>query len=216
MRLGVLGGSFNPVHNGHLRVALEVLEKLDLQRVEFVPAPRPPHKPSQGLLPFEMRCELLRLALAAHPGLELNLLEAERPGTSYTYHTLLDYHQDYSSQQLFFILGSNDLLTLPQWYRWESLPRLTNFAVVGRQGLERQQVTGFVQKHFPRARQDSSKESAWELEEGSYLMYVQIPRLDISSSMLRQKIVQGLSLSFLVPEKVEEHLHGTGPGDLWT
>ncbi|MFO8031988.1 MAG: nicotinate-nucleotide adenylyltransferase [Desulfohalobiaceae bacterium] len=215
MQLGVLGGSFNPVHNGHLRLALEVLEALGLQRVELVPAPRPPHKAEQNLMPFELRCELLQLAVESCPGLEINLLEAERPGVSYTYHTLQDYNQEYSSRDLFFILGSNDLLTLPQWYKWSCLPELASFAVVGRQGLEKQQVRDFVYKHFPGAVLDQDQDAAWKLSSKSRLSYVEIPRLDISSSLLRQKMVQGLSLAFLVPDRVQAMLEAKDPGSLW-
>jgi nicotinate-nucleotide adenylyltransferase len=215
MQLGVLGGSFNPVHNGHLRLALEVLEALELDRVELVPAPRPPHKSGKSMLPFEFRCELLQLAVEPCPGLEVNLLEAKRPGVSYTYHTLQDYSSKYSSRELFFILGSNDLLTLPQWYKWSSLPQLASFAVVGRQGLERQQVSDFVHRYFPGAVLDEDLGLAWELNSKSRLVYVQIPRLDISSTLLRQKMAQGLSLAFLVPDRVQAKLKAEDPGRLW-
>lgn len=216
MQLGVLGGSFNPVHNGHLRLALEVLEALDLDRVELVPAPRPPHKSGKSMLPFELRCELLHLAVESCPGLEMNLLEANRPGVSYTYHTLQDYSSKYSSRDLFFILGSNDLLTLPQWYKWSCLPDLASFAVVGRQGLERQQVSDFMHRYFPRAVLDKDQDAVWELNSKSRLVYVEVPRLDISSTLLRQKMAQGLSLAFLVPDRVQAKLKDKDPRSLWT
>ncbi len=204
MRLGVLGGSFNPVHNGHLRIALEVMESLHLQRVEFVPAPRPPHKSGAELMPFKFRVELLQLALDFRPGLEINLLEANRSGVSYTYHTLLDYNNSYTCEQLFFILGSNDLFSLPQWYKWRSLPELTSFAVVGRQGQEQVQVRDFIQENFPFA--DPDQDGSWRLNSKSAMIFVQMPRLDISSSLLRHKLAKGLSISYLVPEKVEARL----------
>lgn len=206
MRLGVLGGSFNPVHNGHLRIALEVMENLDLQRVEFVPAPRPPHKSGAGLMPFEFRVELLQLALEYCPGLEINLLEANRSGVSYTYHTLLDYNNSYCCEQLFFILGSNDLFSLPQWYKWRLLPELTSFAVVGRQGQEQAQVKDFIQENFPFAYADPARDGFWRLNPKCAMIFVQMPRLDISSSLLRLKLAKGLSISYLVPEKVEARL----------
>ncbi|MFP4630421.1 MAG: nicotinate (nicotinamide) nucleotide adenylyltransferase [Desulfohalobiaceae bacterium] len=211
MRLGVLGGSFNPVHNGHLRLALEVQECLGLQRVELVPAPRPPHKSGRALMPFELRCQLLQLAVEPCPGLEINLLEAKRPGASYTYYTLQDYSREYSSRELCFILGSNDLLTLPKWYKWSCLPQLASFAVVGRQGLERDQVIEFIDRYFPEAVQDKGQDGAWELSSQSRLVYVQIPRLDISSTLLRQKMTQGLSLAYLVPDKVRAKLSKLDP-----
>ncbi len=206
MLLGVLGGSFNPVHIGHLRIALEVREALGLNTVDFVPASRPPHKIEHSLLPFEFRVELLELAVQNLPGMQVNLLEADRPGVSYTYHTLKDYQRHHSGQEIFFILGSNDLLTLPKWYKWRSLPELASFAVVGRQGLNREQVRDFVQENFPDSRPDPHGQAQWILGENSRMIYIQVPRLDISSSLLRFKLAQGLSVHGLVPEAVQVRL----------
>ncbi|MFW6054542.1 MAG: nicotinate-nicotinamide nucleotide adenylyltransferase, partial [Thermodesulfobacteriota bacterium] len=126
-KIGILGGTFNPVHFGHLRLGIEALEQCRLDRVEFVPASIPPHKQGRELYPFTFRCRLLQEAIAGSSGLVVNPLEGERSGPSYTVDTIRVYHKRQPGARFFFVMGSEDFLQLEQWERWEDLPLLTSF-----------------------------------------------------------------------------------------
>ncbi|WP_291320357.1 nicotinate (nicotinamide) nucleotide adenylyltransferase [Desulfonatronospira sp.] len=200
--IGLLGGSFNPVHIGHLRLCLEVLEQAGLDRVDLVPAYMPPHKDQAGILPFDLRLRMLQESIDGISGLEVNPLEQDRPGPSYTLDTLKAYVQEYPGYELNFILGDMDLFTLPQWHRGEEIARLSNLLVIGRQGGH-SQVGDFVSR-FWKVEQESEK--CWELETGRRISFYSVPRLEISSSMIRSRWLAGKSIDWLVPAEAESIL----------
>jgi len=213
-KIGVLGGSFNPVHNGHLRLALEAVERLGLDRLEMVPAARPPHKPETGLLGFDARVSLLEAAVSGEPCLLVNLLEGARQGPSYTYHTLEAYHALFPGDEIFFILGAGDLLTLPSWFQGLELIDLANLAVGARPhvsgfGLEFSRVLEFVTRHWPKALPEASPDkggTVWSFASGNRLFYLEIPLLEISAAYVREQWRRGRSIRGLVPESVEQGL----------
>lgn len=148
-RVGIFGGSFNPLHAGHLRLAIEALELLGLARVEFVPCLAPPHKPGADLLPFDLRARCIEAAVAGRPGLAVNRVEGALPPPSYTFRTLEHLRAQYrrerrepgadaaaSPARPVFLLGSADFLTLPHWHRGLELPLLADMAVLPRAGDE--------------------------------------------------------------------------------
>jgi nicotinate-nucleotide adenylyltransferase len=212
-RIGIYGGSFNPVHCGHLRAALEASEALGLDRTDFVPAARPPHKSGRGMLGFAARVRLLRAAVADVPGLAVNALEADRPGPSYTCDTLARYREDNPGAGLFFIMGAADLLGLHTWRRGADIPRLAHLAVLCREGLGVDVIRaylagdGAVLSASPRSAAPGAAASAsWDVPGGQGLSCLEIPRLDISASWLRQRFVSGRSIRFLVPDAVWREL----------
>jgi len=209
-KIGVLGGSFNPVHNGHLRLALEAVERLGLDRVELVPAARPPHKPETDLLGFEARASLLKEAVSGLPRLVVNPLEGARQGPSYTFHTLEAYRALFPGDEIVFILGTGDLLTLPAWFRGLELIDLANLAVGARPHVlaadpEFSRVQEFVDGHWPQAALDEGG-AVWNFPSGNRLIYLEIPRLDISAAYVRERWSKGQSIRGLVPESVEQAL----------
>lgn len=214
LKIGILGGTFNPVHFGHLRLGIEALEQVGLDRVELVPASIPPHKQGADIYPFPFRCRLLQESVSGCRGLVVNPLEGERLGPSYTVDTLREYHKRIPGARFFFIMGSEDFLQLEQWERWEQLPRLTSFILVGRNGKEEIQLKRFVSNHWPMFRQLQEKPVRWELQPGTEACYLHVPRFDLSSSLIRQKLEQGLSLRFLVPDRVEQLLRAHQSGEL--
>jgi len=202
MRIGILGGSFNPVHNGHLRLALETLEQMGLDRVDLVPAAQPPHKSAGEIMPFDLRRDLLEAAVGEHPALSVNSLERNRAGPSYTVDTLEEYLAETPEAELFFLLGCSDFLTVPKWRSWERLFDLTSFIVVGRHGSEREELASFIQRQWPDDRHERQGDSTWIVPPASRICYLQIPRLDISGTLIRQKLRESRSLDFLVPQPV--------------
>lgn len=199
--VGILGGCFNPVHNGHLRLAIEVREQLGLARVELMPAHVPPHKPGEGMLPFVLRAALAEAAVTGVPGLMVSRLEAARPGPSYTVDTLTALRAAWPGVPLWFILGAGDLAGLPGWHRGLEIPALCNLAVAGRGGAGPEAVAAFVAAHWPGAGPDGA--GGWRLPGGNCLRPVALQRLDISASDVRARWLAGRCLAGLVPREVE-------------
>jgi len=206
-RVGILGGTFNPVHIGHLRLAIEMWQALDLDQVELVPAAWPPHKPERGMLDFAVRLELLRLAVAGLPMLAVNALEAERPGPSYTIDTLEQLNRLRPETEFFFLMGAGDLLNLHLWKRGFELERLAHLAVATRDHLGEAEVSAYIAAH-PAMGFTPDGPRRWAAPSGRCLTLVDIPRLDISASFIRERFRHGANLRFLLPASVEEALAG--------
>lgn len=217
----LFGGSFNPVHYGHLRLAVEVLEAIHPDRVDFVPCANPPHKAGLGLLPFDMRVEMLREIFAAYPHFNVNTLEAERDGPSYTCDTLREYRKNYPQARLYFVLGSEDYVNLDTWKDWNILPNLADILVVPRQGVEEDEFIEHTRRLWPDAMQAEnvsdpvrigfwaglscthceSVQAAQPMQPGRVL-YMPLPRLDINASMVRRRWLGGRLINFWVPDAV--------------
>lgn len=203
---GLLGGSFNPVHIGHIRLAIEIAEALRPHSLDLVPCAIPPHKPHHGLLPFDLRHDMLLAATRALPTLRVNPIERSRPGPSYTWDTLSAYAQVDPGARLFFVLGGEDYHTLPHWHRGRELPALADMVVVPRAGADRGAFMTTTREYWPEARPDGScgvpGSIAYSLPGGTRLIYLPLPRLDISASLIRDKWMAGSDISLLVPDAV--------------
>ncbi len=202
--IGILGGSFNPPHIAHLRLALEVREQLALTRMELVPAATPPHKHGRNLLPFAVRSHILREAVRDLDGMLVNDLESRRKGLSYSYDTLQEYRKIHPKTRLFFIMGSEDLVHFAAWYKACELPGLAHLVLVCRGGLDRNGSDDLIRSIWPERRMTAS---GWTLPQGLHdIFFLEMNRLDISSSMIREKWMRGQSIRYLVPETVERYL----------
>ena len=206
--IGILGGSFNPPHLGHLRLAIEVRERLQLEFVDLVPAAVPPHKSHLGLLPFEERVARLQKGIQGLDFLRISDIEARREGPSYTWDTLAAYRERTPHAVLYFILGALDLPTLPAWHKGLLLPERANLVIVPRDAYDLQIVSDFIATYWPS--QTTATESplpdviaAWQWRASpeatpSQLLYVPVPRIDVSSSLIREKQKAGRSVDFLI------------------
>lgn len=202
-RVGIFGGTFNPVHIGHLRAGIEVAEALGLDAVELVPAARPPHKRGNGLLDFPLRLALCRLAVADLAGFSVNTLEADRPGPSYTFDTLTELRRTRPEDQLVFIMGMGDLLCLGQWKDGYDLGRLASLAVHARAGLGLSTFTDCLRVHGPvMGAAPTADPAVWTLGGGRCITFVPVARLDISASDIRERWRRGARLDHLVPPAV--------------
>src|SRR5215471_9254247 len=136
MRLGVLGGTFNPIHNGHLAIARQTREALGLDRILFIPTNDPPHKPHQGLAPAKDRYEMVRLAIDSDPLFVISDVELRRSGTSYSIDTVRQLQHEYGPQtHLFFLIGLDAFLEFPTWHEPDTLLTLCSFVVISRPGI---------------------------------------------------------------------------------
>lgn len=200
MKAGLLGGSFNPVHNGHLRLALEAQEQGGLDQVELVPAFIPPHKDAHNVPGFASRCRMIEAAIEDMPGLVVNRMEGQRSGPSYTVDTLDTYHRLHPDRETYFLIGCPDFVQLPKWHQWERLLELTHFIVVARELGDEQALSSFVAAALSRTTRKD--QDTWLLPSGCSIWMMHAPQLEISSSMVREKMAQGKSIRYLVPDPV--------------
>ena len=194
MRLGVFGGTFDPVHLGHLILAEQCREQAGLDEVLFIPSARPPHKLNQPLTPFERRVEMLALAISGQPAFHVDEMEKDRPGPSYTVETLRILKERRPGAELFLIVGGDSLNDLPYWYEPRRIVELATLLIVARPGCEVPPLETWRQAlkcpdDFPLRRQ-----------------IVPCPLIDIASRDLRQRVGEGKSIRFMVPRAVEVYI----------
>lgn len=207
MRLGLFGGTFNPIHYGHLRAAEEACELLQLDRLLFIPAARPPHKEGRVVTPFALRYEMTRLAVADHPRLAVSDLENRRPDKSYSIDTLKVIRQEYGpAAEIFFVVGLDAMLEIDTWKSYRELFHLCHFLVLDRPGYERRQLTALLQdKVHPEISYQPELE-AFRHPTGNLIYLRHITLLEISSTRIRQLVREGRSIRFLLPEEVRRFI----------
>ncbi len=186
-RIGLFGGSFDPVHCGHLLVAQAAIEELTLDRLVFIPAAQSPFKPGTEPAPAAARARLLRLALAGETRVEIDLQEVERGGVSYTVDTLRGYRERHPDAALFYLIGADHVGSLPKWRDARDLARLAEFVVIPRPGQISQPLPepfrGQELRGFP---------------------------LGVSSSGIRERVRRQLSIRGLVPDAVRDAIENSG------
>ena len=212
LRLGLLGGSFNPVHNGHLAIARQTREALGLDQVLFIPTSQPPHKPNGSLAPAQDRYDMVHLAIGSDPAFAISDVEIRRPGKSYTIDTIRLLQQEYGAQtQLFFLIGLDAFLDFPSWRDPQTLLKLCSFVVLSRPGLSfRSLSTVALLPPIPYpslADLDAGRISRIEAPIGTHgLICLKLPPCPVSASDIRTRIRQGLSAANLLPPLVESYI----------
>jgi nicotinate-nucleotide adenylyltransferase len=174
-KIGIYGGTFDPIHHAHLILAREAREQLGLMEVRFVLAAQSPDKVDQQSANAEARWEMLRVAIEGEPGFAASRIELDRPAPSYSIDTVEAFHAAQPDAELFFLLGEDNLAGLPRWHRFETLRKLVRFVVLDRTGAA---------------------------PDMGHLMIRR--RIDISSTVIRNRVAIGQSIRYLVPEAVEQ------------
>lgn len=209
-KIGVLGGTFDPVHLGHLALARFVRRTLGLDEFLFIPAPRPPHKRGGGLTPFADRLAMLRLALASESGFTVSELEAARSGPSYSIDTLQDLHRLYGERvRFYFIIGLDSFLELQTWKDYRYLPRLADLVVINRPEYPVQNVEATI-RLLGEYRRDPASGCWRTLSHPECIYLLEMEPVAISSTLVRQATAAGQPLGGLVTEPVAEYIREHG------
>lgn len=183
-RVGILGGSFNPVHQGHLVIADQVYDKLCLDQVYLMPNYQAPHVDPKAFLDADKRLAMLNLAIAGNDHLAIETLELERKGKSYSYDTMDILTKLHPDTDYYFIIGADMVEYLPTWYRIDDLVDMVQFVGVQRPGYD-------LATDYP-------------------VLYVDVPEMAISSTQIRQAVGQGHSIRYLLPEAVRHYIEEEG------
>ncbi|WP_077214046.1 nicotinate-nucleotide adenylyltransferase [Bacillus dakarensis] len=178
--IGILGGTFDPPHYGHLLMANEVLHGLNLDEIWFMPNQEPPHKEKSDQIRNEDRLEMLELAIKDEPRFRVEKIEFERPGPSYTYDTVKLLLELYPDVTFYFIIGADMIEYLPKWYKIEELMELLTFVGVDRPNYEHETP-------YP-------------------IIYVDVPEFAVSSSLIRERVREGKTVKYLLPDTVIQYL----------
>jgi nicotinate-nucleotide adenylyltransferase len=174
-RIGIFGGTFDPIHHGHLVLARDALEQLQLESVTFIPASLSPHKVSRTPTPGEVRMEMLRAAIEGELHFCLDTLELERPAPSYTVDTIQALKAREPDAEFVYLIGEDNVAQLPSWHRFSDLSKMVQFAVLDRSGLKTAHPYPVVRRH-----------------------------IDISATDIRNRVARGQSIRYLVPLAVEK------------
>lgn len=205
-RVGIFGGSFNPVHLGHLRVAEEVCEELGLDRIIFIPTFIPPHKDASILVPFEHRYNMLTAALRGHPKFTVSDIEAKLGGVSYTVRTLKKLREVCGKAEFFFLVGSDAFMEIDSWWNYRELFGLSSMVVMTRPGVSREDISRFIFERLDLNYRWVEERNSFEHPVWQPIRLVSVTLIDISASRIRKLVSSGRSIRFLVPEAVREYI----------
>jgi nicotinate-nucleotide adenylyltransferase len=204
--IGIFGGTFDPIHYGHLRTAFELGQALELEQVRFLPAGDPPHREAP-LAPAALRLEMVGAAIAGEPAFSVDDREIRRAGRSYTVDTLLELRAELPGRSLCLLLGMDAFLGMPGWHRWREIFELAHVAVAHRPGWEAPATGPLGEVMVDRG--TGSVRDLHAVPCGRILIHA-VTQLEIASTELRQLLLGGRDLRYLVPEAVRDIILRTG------
>ncbi|MBN2908595.1 nicotinate-nucleotide adenylyltransferase [Polycladomyces sp. WAk] len=188
MNIGIFGGTFDPIHIGHLIIAEQAWQSAGLDEVWFIPAASPPHKPGQDITPAEHRVEMVRLAIRDHPKFRLSTVELQRPGPSYTVDTVRQLCAQHPRDRFFLIVGGDMVNDLPNWYKIEEILQMVDIIGHARPG---------------------TTTDALPPEIAEKVIWVRDPvTVNVSSTQIRRQLASGASARYLLPEPVRKYIKG--------
>lgn len=191
-KIGIMGGTFNPIHTAHLILAESSYDQLKLDKILFMPSKNPPHKLHSNILSEEYRIQMVRLAIAANPHFELSMVELKREGLTYTADTLAELKKQYPENEYYFILGADSLFQIEQWWEPERIFKLSHIIAAGRDLIPNKEIVEQIDYL-------SNKYNG-------NIHFLQTPNMDISSNFIRQNRRDGRSIRYYVPDAVENYI----------
>ena len=207
--IGIFGGTFDPVHYGHIKPALAVKQKLKLAQIRFIPNRTPPHRESPWLN-VEQRLSLLTTALSDVPDVIIDQRELNRVGPSYMVDTLLSLKDDFPGESFVLIIGMDVFFGIATWHRWKSLFDLCHMVVTTRPGFEQSEIASHMSAEDYRFLADKITDdvNALMLQETGKILLQSVPQLDISATQIRDKLLGGEDVSQWMPEQAYQELRG--------
>jgi len=207
MRWGLLGGTFDPIHFGHLRGAEEMLELFNLNRIIFVPSSRPPHKLEREITSFYHREQMIKLAIEGNVNFSFSEVENQRDGKSYSVETVEHILKKYIEKlELYFIVGQDAFQAITTWKEWEKLILMCNFAVMARPGYDNMGLDKILPNDFAAQFHYDDEIDGFKGPTGHVIYYRTVSFLDISSSRMRQWVKSGKSIRYLTPDSVRQYI----------
>jgi nicotinate-nucleotide adenylyltransferase len=212
MKWGLFGGTFDPIHLGHLRCAEEILGLFDLNRIIFVPASRPPHKLQAEISAFQHRAEMIRLAINDNPNFSFSPVEYERHGLSYSVKTVEYILGKYALEnlELYFIIGQDAFHAIQTWKDWQRLLLMCHFVVMTRPGYNNRGLLGILPQEFAAKFTYNDRQSGFTGPTGNLIFFREVTFLDIASSRIRCWTAEGKSIHYLVPDAVRHYILKNG------
>ncbi|MCS7281540.1 MAG: nicotinate-nucleotide adenylyltransferase [Desulfobacterota bacterium] len=207
MKIGVMGGTFDPIHLGHLRAAEEVRVSFGLEKVVMVPVNIPPHKRDFKISSAEDRLNMVRMAITGNEAFEVSDVEIQRGGISYTLDTVFEFKKNYG--EVYYLIGVDAFHEIDTWYMYEELFYHTNFIVMARPSKR----TFLGLESFPlkvREKMVDLGENTYRHVSSNMTYVIWVTQLDISSSKIREYVKKGISIKYLVPPQVEEYIKERG------
>ena len=196
--IGINGGTFDPIHYGHLRPAIEVMQQLNLAQVQFIPCYQPVHKSSANVS-AQQRCEMIELAIKHQPNFVLNKIEVEKKGPSYMVETLEILKQQYPNDSLVLMMGTDAFAKFHSWHRWQDIIKLANIVIMHRPGepVPLDCTSGQIYQKY-RVNELS--------QQNGQMLDLEVTQLDISSTKIRQSLTKGFSAEYLLLPCVLEYI----------
>lgn len=196
-RIGIMGGTFDPIHYAHLFIAQTALDELNLDKILFIPTGRPPHKRENIITDACKRIDMLKLAVKSNPKFDISTIEITRGKTSYTIDTIRELQQYYNKgTEFYFIMGSDAFKYIETWKNYKELLKIAKFVVMTRQVLR----NGLLDE----------KIRFLTKERDANIKKIEIPFLDISSTIIRKRVKKGNPIKYLLPENVEKYIFDNG------
>lgn len=192
MKIGIMGGTFNPIHYGHLFLAENAFEQVQLDHVLFMPSNHPPHKKDMQIMSSIDRVTMVRLAIEDNPHFLLSELEVHREGMTYTVDTLTEMTREQAKDEFYFIVGADSLMNMPKWRNPLGVFQLCTIVAANREAMNRDRL--------------EEQMEYLKKEYGARIKLIDIPTIDISSRHIRERIQNGQSIRYYVPDKVAEYI----------
>jgi len=206
-RVGLLGGTFDPVHNGHLAAASIVRKEFHLDSVVFIPSASPPHKPQYHISDFRDRLAMLQKAAAGQTGFFVSDLEGVRSGPSYTIDTLKNLHQTFGdSKQFYFIIGIDAFADIGTWKQYDQLLYFAHFVVLDRPGSGDKKLAAVISRFFQGFRWDDEQHCWIDMQHAGVIHYLAMEPVDVSSTRIRKFVKEGRDVADMVPMEVAKYI----------
>ncbi|MCD6153711.1 MAG: nicotinate-nucleotide adenylyltransferase [Syntrophobacterales bacterium] len=207
MKWGLFGGTFDPIHLGHLRCAWEILEIFNLDKVIFIPAAQPPFKNDRDIIPFYHREQMIKLAIEGNSLFSSSDIENQREGRSYSIDTIKHFlNHSPENLELYFILGQDAFHGIQAWKEWDKLLSLCNFIVITRPGYEIKWLQEILPSDFSAKFKYDKSTDGFAGPSGNTIFFRKVIYLDISSTDLRNRVKKGKSIMYLTPDSVCEYI----------